>query len=64
MKTNLLSVVGGLLLLGCAIFAFARLGTADQWIASWTPFVIVGAALGLAGALVMRRKSTRHSRRD
>lgn len=59
MKPALLSLLGGLLLLACMIFALVRLDTADRWIALWTPFVIAGVALAVAGAIATRHQGRR-----
>ena len=59
MKPALLSLLGGLLLLACMLFALLHLDTADDWIALWTPFVIAGVALAVAGAIATRHHSRR-----
>lgn len=51
MKPAALQWIGSLLLLATMIFAMAKFGTADQWIAMWVPFVIAGLALVTLGTI-------------
>jgi hypothetical protein len=58
MKINILQYAGSILLLGCMVFAIAKLGTADRWVAMWLPFVIAGVGLVFFGTVVAHRKNT------
>lgn len=59
MKSALLSYSGGSILLACMVFALLRLDSADSWVALWTPFVIAGVALAVAGAIASRHQARR-----
>jgi hypothetical protein len=56
MKTGAMVIWGSLLLLGCMIFALAKLDSADKWVAGWIPFVAAGVALVFFGAILQTVK--------
>ena len=55
-------MAGSLLLLATMIFALARFGSADQWIALWVPFVVAGVGLVVVGAIINRGGPRHRSR--
>jgi cell division protein FtsW (lipid II flippase) len=57
MKIHILQYAGSILLLVCMVFALAKLGTADRWVAMWLPFVIAGVGLVFFGTVAAHRKN-------
>ena len=56
MKTHVLQISGGLVLLACMVFAILRFDSADKWVSVWIPFVIAGVALALLGTILGKKK--------